>query len=112
MKRLLTELAGWLEAEGQRLDEVVVTGVSLDTRTLKEGDLFIPFRGGLANGHQFVRQAMDKGAVASLWMKDEPDAPEDIPLIFIDDPELALQQLARAYREELACTFIGITGSN
>jgi len=112
MKRLLTELAGWLEAEGQRLDEVVVTGVSLDTRTLKEGDLFIPFRGGLANGHQFVRQAMDKGAVASLWMKDEPDAPEDIPLIFIDDPELALQQLARAYREELACTFVGITGSN
>src|SRR5690606_645367 len=89
-----------------------VTGVSLDTRTLKEGDLFIPFRGGLANGHQFVRQAMDKGAVASLWMKDEPDAPEDIPLIFIDDPELALQQLARAYREELACTFVGITGSN
>ena len=112
MKRLLTELAGWLQAEGRLMDDVVVTGVSFDTRTLKEGDLFIPFRGELVNGHQFVRQAMEKGAAASLWMKDEPDAPEGIPLIFIDDPELAMQQLARAYRKQLDCTFIGITGSN
>lgn len=94
------------------MDDVVVTGVSFDTRTLKEGDLFIPFRGELVNGHKFVRQAMEKGAAASLWMKDEPDAPKDIPLIFIDDPELAMQQLARTYRKQLACTFIGITGSN
>ncbi|HEX5563500.1 MAG TPA: UDP-N-acetylmuramoyl-tripeptide--D-alanyl-D-alanine ligase [Sporosarcina sp.] len=112
MKRLLTELAEWLQSEGQRMDEVIVSGVSFDTRTLKEGDLFIPFRGELVNGHQFVRQAIEKGAAASLWMKDEPDAPADIPLIFIDDPELALQQLARSYREKLACKFIGITGSN
>lgn len=112
MKRLLTELAGWLQAAGQQMEDVVVSGVSIDTRTLKEGDLFIPFRGEQVNGHQFVQQAIEKGAAASLWMKDEPGAPSDIPLIFVEDPELALQQLARAYREELACTFIGITGSN
>ena len=86
--------------------------MSIDTRTLTEGDLFIPFRGEQVNGHKYVRQAIEKGAAASLWMKDEPDAPTDIPLIFVDDPELALQQLARSYREELACKFIGITGSN
>ena len=102
MKRLLTELAGWLQAEGQLLDGVLVSGVSIDTRTLTEGDLFIPFRGEQVNGHKYVRQAIEKGAAASLWMKDEPDAPTDIPLIFVDDPELALQQLARTYREE-AC---------
>ncbi|MFC5602154.1 UDP-N-acetylmuramoyl-tripeptide--D-alanyl-D-alanine ligase [Sporosarcina koreensis] len=112
MKRLLTELAGWLQSEGQLMDGVLVSGVSFDTRTLKEGDLFIPFRGEQVNGHQFVQQAIDKGAAASLWMKDEPDAPANIPLIFIDDPELAMQQLARSYREKLACKFIGITGSN
>ncbi|MCG7346340.1 UDP-N-acetylmuramoyl-tripeptide--D-alanyl-D-alanine ligase [Sporosarcina sp. ACRSL] len=112
MKRLLTELASWLQAEGQHMDDVVVNGASIDTRTLKKGDLFIPFRGEQVNGHQYVRQAIEKGAAASLWMKDEPDAPSDIPLIFIDDPELALQQLARSYREELDCKFIGITGSN
>ncbi|WP_252504534.1 UDP-N-acetylmuramoyl-tripeptide--D-alanyl-D-alanine ligase [Sporosarcina sp. Marseille-Q4943] len=112
MKRLLTVLAEWLQAEGQLMDDVLVSGVSIDTRTLKEGDLFIPFRGEQVNGHKYVRQAIEKGAAASLWMKDEPGAPSDIPLIFVDDPELALQQLARAYREELACRFIGITGSN
>lgn len=112
MKRLLTELAGWLEAEGQLLDGVHVSGVSIDTRTLTEGDLFIPFRGEQVNGHKYVRQAIEKGAAASLWMKDEPDAPTGIPLIFVDDPELALQQLARSYRNELACKFIGVTGSN
>ncbi|MCM3638316.1 UDP-N-acetylmuramoyl-tripeptide--D-alanyl-D-alanine ligase [Sporosarcina luteola] len=112
MKRLMTVLAEWLQADGQLMEDVRVSGVSIDTRTLNEGDLFIPFRGELVNGHQFVRQAIEKGAAASLWMKDEPGAPADIPLIFVDDPELALQQLARAYREELACKFIGITGSN
>jgi UDP-N-acetylmuramoyl-tripeptide--D-alanyl-D-alanine ligase len=112
VKRLLTELAGWLQAEGQLLDDVLVTGVSIDTRTLTEGDLFIPFRGEKVNGHKYVRQAIEKGAAAALWMKDEPDAPADVPLIFVDDPEFALQQLARAYREVLACKFIGITGSN
>lgn len=112
MKRLLTNLAGWLQTEGQLMDDVLVSGVSIDTRTLKKGDLFIPFRGEQVNGHRFVQQAIEKGAAASLWMKDEPDAPADIPLLFVDDPELALQQLARAYREELTCEFIGITGSN
>ncbi|MEZ7173635.1 UDP-N-acetylmuramoyl-tripeptide--D-alanyl-D-alanine ligase [Sporosarcina sp. OR05] len=112
MKRRLTELAGWLQAEGQLLDNVVVTGASIDSRTVSPGDLFIPFRGEQVNGHQYVQQAIEKGAVAALWMKDEPNAPTTIPLLFVDDPEQALQQLARAFRKELTCKFIGITGSN
>ncbi|MDN4606336.1 UDP-N-acetylmuramoyl-tripeptide--D-alanyl-D-alanine ligase [Sporosarcina highlanderae] len=112
MKRQLTELTGWLKAEGQNMEGAIVTGASIDTRTLEKGDLFIPFRGELVNGHQYVRQAFEKGAAASLWLKDEPGAPTDLPLIFVDDSEIALQQLARAYRNELTCKFIGVTGSN
>lgn len=112
MKRQLTELAGWLEAQGQNMENVIVTGASIDTRTLSKGDLFIPFRGEQVNGHHYVRQAIEKGAAASLWLKDEPGAPADLPLIFVEDSELALQQLARAYREKLSCKFIGVTGSN
>lgn len=112
MKRKLTELAAWLGADGQHMENVTVSGASIDSRTITAGDLFIPFRGEQVNGHKYVEQAIQKGAVASLWMKDEPDAPEDIPLIFVEDPELALQQLARTYRDELKCKFIGITGSN
>lgn len=112
MKRQLTELASWLQAEGQHMENVIVKGASINSRNVKEGDLFIPFRGEHLNGHQFVRKAIEKGASASLWMKDEPNPPTDIPLIFVVDPAQALQKMAQVYREKLQCKVIGITGSN
>lgn len=112
MKRQLNELADWLGANGQHLDNVLVTGVSIDSRTVSNGDLFIPFRGEHVNGHQYVEKAIEQGAAAALWLLDEPNPPADIPLLFVEDAELALQQLARKYREMLNCRVIGITGSN
>lgn len=112
MKRQLNELAAWLGADGQHIESVLVTGVCIDSRTVAEGDLFIPFRGERVNGHQYVQKAMEQGAAASLWLRDEPNPPTDVPLLFVEDAEQALQQLARKYREELDCVVIGITGSN
>ncbi|MEE1130017.1 MAG: UDP-N-acetylmuramoyl-tripeptide--D-alanyl-D-alanine ligase [Caryophanon sp.] len=112
MKKTVQQLAAWLNIENQAFGDVVVTGISIDTRTIEQGDLFIPFRGEQANGHRFVEKAFAQGAVASLWLKDEPNPPADVPLIFVDDAEEALQQMARAYRAEHTATFIGITGSN
>ncbi|WP_342514259.1 UDP-N-acetylmuramoyl-tripeptide--D-alanyl-D-alanine ligase [Sporosarcina sp. FSL K6-1522] len=112
MKRKLTEIAEWLQADGQQMDDVLVTGVSIDSRTVKSGDLFVPFRGEQVNGHKYVEQAIAQGAAAALWMKDEPNPPSGLPLIFVEDSEVALQEMARAYRGELQCKVIGITGSN
>jgi len=112
VKQQLIEIAGWLQAEGQCLDGVMVSGVSIDSRKIDKGNLFIPFRGEQVNGHKYVESAIKNGAAASLWMKDEPNPPTGIPLIFVDDPEIALQEMARAYRNTLQCTVIGITGSN
>ncbi|MER2192806.1 MAG: UDP-N-acetylmuramoyl-tripeptide--D-alanyl-D-alanine ligase [Solibacillus sp.] len=112
MKKNLQQLATWLNIEEQSFGDTLVTGVSIDTRTLEPGDLFIPFRGEATNGHRFVEQAFEKGAAASLWMRDEPNPPQNRPLLFIDDPEKALEQMAYAYRSEHKATFIGITGSN
>lgn len=112
MKKTLKEITTWLNIEQVDFNDTIVTGVSIDTRTLKEGDLFIPFRGETVNGHRFVEQAFEKGASASFWLKDEPNPPKDKPLIFVDNPEKALQQMARCYRDEHKATFIGITGSN
>lgn len=112
MKKTVQQLAAWLNIEDQSFGDVVVTGVSIDTRTIEQGDLFIPFRGEQTNGHRFVEKAFEQGAVASLWLKDEPNPPANVPLIFVDDAEEALQQMARAYRAEHNATFIGITGSN
>ncbi|MFD1927701.1 UDP-N-acetylmuramoyl-tripeptide--D-alanyl-D-alanine ligase [Sporosarcina siberiensis] len=112
MKQKLTDIAAWIQANGQQMDGIIVQGASIDSRTVKEGDLFIPFRGEQVNGHKYVKQAIEKGAVASLWMIDEPNPPEQLPLIFVDDPEFALQEIARTYRGLLDCKVIGITGSN
>ena len=92
--------------------DVMITGVSIDSRTVKAGDLFVPFRGEQVNGHKYVEQAIAQGAAAALWMKDEPNPPSGLPLIFVEDSEVALQEMARAYRDELQCKVIGITGSN
>ena len=111
MKKYLQEIADWLGIQKPAMNPQV-TGVSINTRTLQPGDIFIPFRGENVNGHRFVKDAFDKGAAASFWLKDEPNPPEDVPLLFVESGEKALQQMAVAYREELKATFIGITGSN
>ncbi|ARF17171.1 UDP-N-acetylmuramoyl-tripeptide--D-alanyl-D-alanine ligase [Sporosarcina ureae] len=112
MKRNLSTIQQWLQAEGQHITKQQVTGVCIDSRNVQAGDLFIPFRGEQVNGHQYVRGAIEQGAIAALWLKDEPNPPADIPLLFVEDSELALQQMARSYRSELTCTVIGVTGSN
>jgi len=112
VKKTLKQLAAWLNDEVPAFGDTEVTGISIDTRTIQQGDLFVPFRGEQTNGHKFVMQAFEKGAGASLWQKDEPNPPQDVPLLFVDDPELALQQMAHAYRSEHKAKFIGITGSN
>ncbi|MDB5053611.1 MAG: UDP-N-acetylmuramoyl-tripeptide--D-alanyl-D-alanine ligase [Bacilli bacterium] len=94
-------------------DSFQIQGVSTDTRTIQPGNLFIPLDiGNHFDGHQFVREAFAKGAVAALWQKDRLDPPQDVPLIYVDNTLAALQELARAYRNELAVRIIGITGSN
>lgn len=66
----------------------------------------------MKDGHGYVKEAMDNGAVASLWKKSYGTPPKGIPIIFVDDTLFALQQLAQFYRKGLDVKVIGITGSN
>lgn len=112
MKKTVQQVANWLQQEAVNGQQEWITGVSINTRTLQPGDLFIPFKGEKTNGHQYIQQAIEAGATATLWQKDEPNMPTNIPVILVDDAEEALQQMAKAYRAEHQATFIGITGSN
>lgn len=95
-----------LEFEG-----LLIQGVSIDSRTVKPGNLFIPIIREL-DGHNYVNEAISKGAIASFWQKDHPDPPAHLPLIYVDDCLEALQKLAAQYRQELPVKVIGVTGSN
>ncbi|MBS4220308.1 UDP-N-acetylmuramoyl-tripeptide--D-alanyl-D-alanine ligase [Bacillus sp. FJAT-49711] len=97
-----------LEAHFENLG---VRGVSIDSRTVKEGNLYIPIV-RIKDGHDYVAEAIKKGATASLWEKDHSNPPKGIPLIFVDNTLAALQTLASSYRNQLSIKVIGITGSN
>ncbi|NOU91814.1 UDP-N-acetylmuramoyl-tripeptide--D-alanyl-D-alanine ligase [Paenibacillus sp. LMG 31456] len=91
--------------------DIVVQGISIDSRTIAAGSLYVPIV-RVKNGHDYVKEAIRKGAVASLWQNDQPNPPHDFPLIFVDDCVIALQHLASSYRKQLSIKVIAITGSN
>lgn len=88
-----------------------IEGVSIDSRTLKKGNLFIPIV-RIDDGHNYVRRAFENGAVASLWQEDHGPPPKDLPIIIVKDTLVALQNIAQSYRNQLNCKVIAVTGSN
>ncbi|MFS1513474.1 UDP-N-acetylmuramoyl-tripeptide--D-alanyl-D-alanine ligase [Chengkuizengella sp. SCS-71B] len=93
-------------------EPVIIQGVSTDSRNINQGSLFIPLVGENFDGHLFVEEAFNKGAAASLWQKDHESPPDHVPLIFVDDTLLALQELAKQYMKQVEARVIAITGSN
>ncbi|MCP8971255.1 UDP-N-acetylmuramoyl-tripeptide--D-alanyl-D-alanine ligase [Ectobacillus ponti] len=92
--------------------DTYIEGVSIDTRSIGPGMLYVPIRGERFDGHSFAGAAVENGAAAMLWQKDAPQPPAGIPVILVDDTLQALQQLAKAYLQELSVKVIGVTGSN
>ena len=93
-------------------EEVMISGVSIDSRNIHEGVLFIPFKGEHVDGHKYVADAIDKGAYAALWQRDAGEVPRDLPVIVVEDTLTALQQLSKAYLKEVDPKVIAVTGSN
>lgn len=108
----IAKMAGALN-DVSSFGDVMVKGVTIDTRKIEENNLFIPFKGERTDGHKFVEDAITNGgASAALWQKDVPNPPEDLPIIIVEDTTVALQELARSYRNSLDIKVVGITGSN
>ena len=86
-----------------------ITGVAIDSRKIEEGFLFVPIKGARVDGHDFIEQVMEKGALCSLSEHSLGDVP--YPYIVVESTEQALKDLARYYRSRLNLKVIGITGS-
>ena len=69
-------------------------GVSIDSRTVKKGDLFIALHGPSHDGHDHVAAAFEAGAAAALVSRQLSNIPPDAALLFVDDTMMALQELA------------------
>ncbi|WP_299403920.1 UDP-N-acetylmuramoyl-tripeptide--D-alanyl-D-alanine ligase [uncultured Roseobacter sp.] len=86
------------------------TGVSIDTRTLQPGDLFVALK-DQRDGHEFVAQALEKGAAAALVDHVPNGVPETAPLLMVDDVLAGLEALGTAARARMTGKVAAVTGS-
>ena len=102
-----------LEAEAASLGKAsqafAVNGISIDTRTLKEGDLFVALVGDNRDGHDFVRAAFEAKAGAAMVARVMPDARG--PLLTVAHTQRGLEDLARASRARSNAKILAVTGS-
>ncbi|MBO9131384.1 UDP-N-acetylmuramoyl-tripeptide--D-alanyl-D-alanine ligase [Bacillus sp. 165] len=114
IQRTLREIEKMAGGSGMQPDvgAIGIKGVSIDTRTIQKGNLYVPLKGERFDGHDYAHKAIENGASALLWQKDVPNPPAGIPVIFVEDTYHGLQQLAKSYRDSLSVKVIGVTGSN
>lgn len=86
------------------------SGISIDSRSVQQGDLFFAIVGDVTDGHLYVADALKKGAVAAVVSRAIDGVPSD-NLVVVNDTLVALQDLAKAARARTNATIIGITGS-
>lgn len=93
---------------------IKVKGISTDSRNIRKGDLFFALKGERFDGHQFVTQAMNAGAVGAVISNEmKPDyGHKNFSTIRVKDAVTSLGDLAKYYRQKLKTKIIGITGSN
>jgi UDP-N-acetylmuramoyl-tripeptide--D-alanyl-D-alanine ligase len=103
----LKDLAKIIEAPDTKITARTITGVSTDSRTTKAGECFFAIAGENFDGHNYLRQAFENGALCAVVSKDLPGD----SLLKVTDTVKALGKLARWYRN--ACDFkvVAITGS-
>ncbi len=97
----------------EKFADIKIKGISTDSRTIDPGELYIPLVGEVFDGRIFIKECESKGAKA--FFIDDPakiNKTVSIPYIRVEDTKKALQDLAAAYRDQLTCKVIAITGSN
>ena len=104
----LNEVARLLDCAPSQSD-ITFTGITTDSRQIVPGMLFAALAGQTFDGHDYLQQAMDLGAVAALV---DRDVPADLPVLKVKDVLAALGILAGHWRNACPAKVIGITGSN
>lgn len=93
----------------EQLKKCEITGVEKDSRLIEKGYLYLPFVGARVDGHDFIPQVFEQGALCTLSERDL-EQPKG-PYIKVDSVAQALKDIAAFYRKGLDCKIIGITGS-
>ncbi|MDI6807380.1 MAG: UDP-N-acetylmuramoyl-tripeptide--D-alanyl-D-alanine ligase [Candidatus Eisenbacteria bacterium] len=113
--RLEAYLRGKVTDSG-RGRQTVFTGFSIDTRTLKRGEIFFALKGPSFDGNDFIPEAFQKGAAAAVcsleWFRKEGDSLADRLLIPSGDTLASLQELSSFHRRKFKLPLVAVTGTN
>lgn len=110
MSVLWTSAHAAAAAGGVSSRDWTASGVSIDTRTIQSGDLFVALK-DVRDGHDFVALALEKGAAAALVTHRPTDVAEDAPLLIVPNVLEALEKLGVAARVRTGAKVVGVTGS-
>jgi UDP-N-acetylmuramoyl-tripeptide--D-alanyl-D-alanine ligase len=112
LSRIAEFTAAAIHPGRQSDDSNVALGYSIDSRTIQPGELFFAVKGERLDGHDFVEQALSRGAVAAAVEKTQLTRyPKTASLLTVENTLDALQTLATAVRKKWGKTAIGVTGS-
>src|ERR1700747_2845005 len=112
MKLPLSKIEEFLNATGECELKEIAQGYSIDSRTVQPGELFFAVKGERMDGHDYVHQALERGAVSAVVRKDQLARFTVKTCLFaVDDTLIALQTLATAMRRLWGKPVVGITGS-
>jgi UDP-N-acetylmuramoyl-tripeptide--D-alanyl-D-alanine ligase len=112
MKLTLARIAEFVSGAGEFAPEEVAQGYSIDSRTVGPGQLFFAVKGERLDGHDFVQQALEKGASAAVVRNDQLSRyPGQMRLLAVEDTLVALQTVATAVRKLWGKPLIAVTGS-
>lgn len=103
------EIAAVVGSSYEGKENIWITDICIDTRSLQRGSLFIPLVGERFDGHQFISAALDAGA--ALCLCEEGAYLEDERVLFVKNTKEALLSLANFYRKTLPVKVVGVTGS-
>jgi len=108
----LSEILKWCNGKPSKsFKDILIGGISTDTRSLKKGQLFIALKGERFDGHDFLKEAFKKGAIGCIVSMDYKNN-EDGFLIRVKDTLQALGDISENYRKKINMHVIGITGSD
>jgi len=108
----LRDVSAATGATGTGVLDARVAGVSIDSRTTEPGDVFFAIRGERLDGHRFVADALDRGAVGAVVARDSDAGDERAVVLTVGDTTRALQDLASWYRGRFDLHVVGVTGTN
>lgn len=109
LKEIANAVGGTICQGGESAD---IAGVSIDTRTINPGEIFVAIDGDSYNGHHFIEQAKKNGAAGAIISEDDSGSDSEWPLIKVRDTTEALGNLGRWWRDKFDLPVVAVTGSN